>query len=275
MTSTFQNFLDIQELIPTTMDNPFIDWANLADGRRLARGEVHIWKLQSAPGADLAQYTSLLSPEERDRAARFRFPHLRRSFIVDHGRMRLVLAAYTGIAPEDLFFAVNEFGKPELTNPEAADLPGRLRFNLSHTEGLTLLALCLDADLGVDVEPLRPMKDLELVAQSHFSPREIAALGAVDAWEKQRAFFYCWTRKEAFLKARGRGLSIPLDSFAVSLTADDPPALLECRWDPEEIGRWSLFSLEPGQDFAGALAIQRGDWRICWFEWEQRKKAQL
>jgi 4'-phosphopantetheinyl transferase len=207
----------------------------------------------------------LLGLGERDRAARFRFPHLTHNFTVDHARMRLILGAYIGLAPEDLTFGVNEFGKPELSNIQ--NLPGRLRFNLSHTEGLTLLALCLNADLGVDVEAVRPISDLELIAQSHFSPREIIALEAFDPPQRQEAFFRCWTRKEAFLKAHGRGLSIPLDSFAVSLANEETSALLQCRWEPDEIRRWSMFSLDLGKGFIGALAIQSGDWRIRWFDW--------
>src|ERR1700757_898456 len=180
-------------------------------GSTLAPREVHIWKLKPEPRSDLVQYSGLMSPEERERAARFRFPHLAHNFTVDHGRMRLILGAYAGLAPEEIAYALNEYGKPELANPEAARPEGRLRFNLSHTEGLTLLALCLDAHIGVDVEAVRPMNDLELIAQSHFSPREVTALRASDPSDRQRAFFRCWPRKESLLKAPGRGLSIPLD----------------------------------------------------------------
>ncbi|MBV8629388.1 MAG: 4'-phosphopantetheinyl transferase superfamily protein [Silvibacterium sp.] len=187
--------------------------------------------------------------------------------------MRLLLGAYTGLAPENLIFAVNEFGKPELMNPESLQPEGRVRFNLSHTEGLTLLGVCLSADLGVDVETVRPISDLELIAQSNFSEREIAALRAFGSSGKLRAFLRCWTRKEAFLKAHGKGLSIPLDSFAVSLSAEDASGLLECRWDAGEITRWSLFSLDLGNEFIGALAIQRGEWRVYMFEWEERNKT--
>jgi len=242
---------------------------NPAAQRALAGGEIHLWRLRPEPDADLARYLRMLGAEERDRAARFRFPHLRHNFTSDHGRMRRILSAYAGIAPEDLVFQANEYGKPELANREAADLPGRLRFNLSHTEGMTLLALCIDSDLGVDVEAVRPMSDLELIARSHFSASEIAALEAVDASERQQAFFRCWTRKEAFLKAHGSGLSIPLDSFAVSLADEETPTLLECRWGPGENQRWSLFSLDPGKEFIGAVAVGRGDWRIHWFDWEE------
>lgn len=209
----------------------------------------------------------MLGQEEQARALRFRFPHLTHDFVVDHGRMRLILGAYAGIAPDGLVFIVNEFGKPELVDAQAVGPHGRLRFNLSHTKGLTLLAVCLDSDLGVDVEAVRSMSDFEDIAESHFSRREIASLRAVDPSDRQRAFFRCWTRKEALLKAHGRGLSIPLDSFAVSLTAEERPALLEYREGPEETSRWSLFSLDLGREFVAALAIKRADWQIRLLDW--------
>jgi 4'-phosphopantetheinyl transferase len=240
--------------------NPFV-------GRRLEKNEVHIWRLEPEPSVDLSRYFGLLDGNERDRAQRFRFPHLTRSFIVDHGRLRLILGAYAGLNPEELVFVTNEFGKPEIANTEHAKQAGSLRFNLSHTAGLTLLAVCLDAPLGVDVEAVRPMSDWQEVARSHFSPREIAALHSAPVPDRQNAFFRCWTRKEAFLKANGHGLSMPLDSFTVSLTLGESPALLACAWDPGETSRWSLVSLSLGPEFAGALAIQRGEWKIQFLDW--------
>ena len=224
--------------------------------------EVHIWRLEPEPLVDLSGYSDLLSGDEQQRAARFRFPHLTRNFIVDHGRMRLILGAYAGVAPRDLIFTFNEFGKPEL-----ADVSASLRFNLSHTNGLSLLALCLDSPVGIDVEAVRPMNDWSDIAQSHFSQSEIAALQETAEADRQNAFFRCWTRKEAFLKAHGRGLSIPLDSFAVSLDREETPSLLECKWDPEETRRWSFVSLDLGAQFAGALAVRGKDWSVRHFDW--------
>ena len=224
--------------------------------------EVHIWRLEPEPLVDLARYSDLLSKDEQQRAARFRFPDLTRNFIVDHGRMRLILGAYAGLAPRDLVFTFNEFGKPELENE-----PASLRFNLSHTKGLSLLALCLHSPIGIDAEAVRPMDDWSGIAQSHFSQSEISALNETAESDRQNAFFRCWTRKEAFLKAHGRGLSIPLDSFAVSLDREGAPALLECKWDQEETKRWSFFSLELGAHFAGALAVRGHGWRVRHFDW--------
>jgi 4'-phosphopantetheinyl transferase len=232
--------------------------------------EVHIWRLEPEPLVDLSRYSDLLSRDEQQRAARFRFPHLTRNFIADHGRMRLILGAYTGLAPQNLVFALNEFGKPEL-----ADYPASLRFNLSHTEGLSLLALCLDSPVGIDLEAVRQMNDWRDVAQSHFSQNEVAALHEMTESDQQNAFFRCWTRKEAFLKAHGFGLSIPLDSFAVSLDRERTPALLECKWDPEETKRWSFVSLDLGAKFIGALAIAGKNWRIRYLDWSMYRSSLL
>jgi 4'-phosphopantetheinyl transferase len=223
--------------------------------------EVHIWRLEPEPVVDLSGYSDLLSRDEQQRAARFRFPHLTRNFIVDHGRMRLILGAYTGLAPRDLIFDFNEFGKPELSNYAS------LRFNLSHTNGLSLLALCLDSPVGIDVEAVRPMDDWRDIAKSHFSHSEIVAMQETAESDQQNAFFRCWTRKEAFLKAHGHGLSIALDSFAVSLDREGTPALLECKWEPEETKRWSFVSLDLGSQFAGALAVEGNNWRVRYFDW--------
>lgn len=233
-----------------------------AIGSRLERDEVHVWILAPELPANLDNYSRLLSREEQERSTRFLFPHLKRNFIVDHARLRLILGAYAGRAPETLAFAVNEYGKPEL-----ADGAGSLRFNLSHTHGRSVVAVCLDSPVGIDVEAVRPIDDWEGIAQSHFSAREIAALHASAESDRQHAFFRCWTRKEAFLKAHGFGLSIPLDSFAVSLARETAPALLECTWDPQETSRWSFFSLDLGEEFAGALAIPRGNWKLHFFDW--------
>jgi 4'-phosphopantetheinyl transferase len=229
---------------------------------RLRSHEIHVWKLGPEPDANRTRYFSLLSREEQDKAQRFRFEHLTHSYVLDHGRLRQILAAYTHVAAEDLVFAASEYGKPRLATPADG-----LRFNLAHTNGLALIALCLDSEIGVDVEAVRPMEDWRDIAQSHFSPREHDALLRTPESDQQNAFFRCWTRKEAFLKANGFGLSKPLDAFSVSIAEEDFPVLLDCAWDAGEPGRWSLMSLPLEVPFAGALAVERGDWTISGFEW--------
>ncbi len=239
--------------------------SDLAPMPSLAQGEVHIWRLRSEPFVELSPYMQILSNKEQDRARSFRFPDLTRNFIVDHARLRLLLGAYTQCRPKDLVFTENDFGKPVLTNPGLANR--NLHFNLSHTRGLSLLAVCLDSEVGIDVEAVRTMDDWQGIAQSHFSQKENAALRNTTESDRQNAFYRCWTRKEAFLKANGLGLSKPLDSFAVSLDPDEFPELLSCEWDSREILRWRLVSLALGLGFIGALAIQRREWKISSFNW--------
>jgi 4'-phosphopantetheinyl transferase len=230
---------------------------------RLRANEVHIWTLRDCP-VDISEYTSLLSHEELNRASRFRFTHLFDRFAADHGRLRLLLAAYLETSPREILFAENSHGKPRLLEPAC-----RLRFNMSHTDGLTMVALCLDAELGIDVEAVRDIADRESIAAMHFSQPENAALDAEPEHEKTAAFFRCWTRKEAFIKANGAGLSIPLDTFAVTLSSHEQAALLYCTWDARESSRWDLIHLDPAPGYIGALAIEGREWATSHFGWPQ------
>lgn len=228
---------------------------------RLNANEVHLWTL--TPGAeDVAEYTSLLSPTEVDRARRFRFPALFERFVSDHGRLRLLLAGYLQADPQTLEFIENAQGKPRLSGPDC-----RLHFNMSHTRGVTMIAVCLDAELGVDVEALRAVEDRDSIADLYFSPIENEVLKKEAAAERDAAFLRCWTRKEAYIKARGEGLSLPLDQFAVTLAGKDRAALLHCAWDEHEPHRWMLEHLQPMAGYVGALAIEQGSWAILHFTW--------
>ena len=234
---------------------------------RLNANEVHLWTL--TPGAeDVAEYTSLLSPTEVDRARRFRFPALFERFVSDHGRLRLLLAGYLQADPQTLDFVENAQGKPRLSGPDC-----RLRFNMSHTRGLTMIAVCLDAELGIDVEAMRPVEDRDDIAARNFSPIENRTLQAEPEAERDAAFLRCWTRKEAYVKARGEGLSLPLDGFAVTLAGKDRPALVHCAWDEHEPYRWMVEHLRPMAGYIGALAIEQGSWAILNFTWPSSNHA--
>jgi 4'-phosphopantetheinyl transferase len=232
--------------------------------------EVHLWALPSGT-KEIVDYTSLLSSMEMDRARRFRFSDLSERFVLDHGRLRLLLGAYLEIDPRSLVFAENKQGKPRVSLSDC-----RLRFNMSHTRGLTMIAVCLDAELGVDVEELRVIEDRDAIAASHFSPLESHTLQAQPEEERDKAFLRCWTRKEAYIKARGEGLSLPLDQFAVTLSSGDRPALLHCAWDEREPQRWRIEHLQPTAAHVGALTIEQGNWSFLHFIWpagNQRQQA--
>jgi 4'-phosphopantetheinyl transferase len=219
-------------------------------------GEVHLWLAGVAELAErAAALLGTLSADERDRAGRFHREADWRRFVVARGALRIILARYLGSDARALAFRYGPFGKPEL--PDAP-----LRFNLSHSGDLALCAVTRGRAVGVDVEQLRPVADCEQLAARYFSPEEHAALVQLSAAARSRAFLACWTRKEAYVKARGDGLSFPLDAFAVSLAPGTAPALLRHRLDATEVDRWSFAALEPEPGYVGALAVEGHGWRL-------------
>lgn len=222
----------------------------------LRDGEAHVWfrPLNAAP-EELAALRNLLSPDEEQRALRFHFDKHRSEFILTRASLRILLGACLSRPAAEIRFASLPHGKPEI-NGDAMGLPATgLRFNVSHTDGLAALALILGREIGVDVEKLRAESDFRKLAGRFFSERERNFLETLSGDELRQAFFRCWTRKEAYLKARGEGLTIPLHQFDVSLARDEPAALLGTRPDASEAGRWVLYDLAPGPEYAAALAV--------------------
>jgi len=154
-----------------------------------------------ATAAVTAQFGGLLTLDEQERAARFRFPHLQSSFILARGALRILAGRYLNTGPAGIRFQYGPKGKPGLAEPE------RLRFNVSHSGTLALFAFTLDTEIGVDVEEIRPMPDMEQIAANFFSAQEAGEMMALPAERREPVFFQCWTRKEAYLKALGEGLS--------------------------------------------------------------------
>jgi 4'-phosphopantetheinyl transferase len=228
----------------------------------LALDEAHVWQfdLDTQFSAD-EQWESFLSSDERDRALRFHFPVHRRRFAASRGFLRIVLGAYLNTDPKTLCFRYSDKGKPSLGGMHA---PSLLRFNLSHSENMVLLAIALGREVGVDVEYMRPDLELESTAQRFFSAAERESFDTIPLAQKRAAFFYCWSRKEAFIKAKGDGLSLPLDQFDVSLTPGAPAELLATRPDAGEKARWSLRTLDAGPDYAAALVVEGSDVRIIY-----------
>jgi 4'-phosphopantetheinyl transferase len=228
----------------------------------LPPNEVHVWRagLQQSPSC-LASLTQVLSVEERARAERYHFEADRKRSIIGHGVSRLLLARCLGVSPQGLRFTYNAFGKPDVV---CARTP-HLHFNLSHSGEWIVIALSRGRILGVDVE--RERKDMATadIAARFFSPVECETLAVLSAAMRCRAFFSCWTRKEAYLKARGDGLSLPLDQFDVAFAPGEKPRLVETRHDPAEAHRWKLAALQVGCDYAAALAVEGADWTLkCW-----------
>jgi 4'-phosphopantetheinyl transferase len=214
-------------------------------------GVARVWHwpldVSTLQGADLRK---VLSPDELERAERYRFDQHRNEFILTRAVLRIVLASYAAQSPESLSFDYSAQGKPALRNG-----PPDLRFNVSHTEGLAVMALVREREIGVDAEKIRPQPDAQKLAKRFFSPQEQRFLEKLSGDELQRAFFRCWTHKEAYIKAKGEGLSIPLHAFDVSLEQDRPAAVVGTRPDPTEAGRWTLYDLSIGRGYAAALAV--------------------
>jgi len=229
---------------------------------RLAAGEVHV---VAASLDDLPPAMPLwLCPDEKERAARFHFERDQRRFAAARGMLRALLGRYLGVDPSVLVFDYGRYGKPALASP----WPG-LRFNVSHSGGLALFAFATDHEIGVDIEQERALPEMDSIAERNFSPLENAALRRLAEPERRRAFFRCWTRKEAFIKAVGDGLSHPLDAFDVTLAPQEPARLLRVAGDPEAPQRFRLEGLEPAEGFAAALAALGRPTRVVCFGWDQ------
>lgn len=235
--------------------------ANLSLGEH----EVHVWRVPvDTSAADLASLQAVLSAEELAKAQRFVFERDRTCSIVAHSILRILAGRYVQTSPSLLRFTLNKYGKPALESP---GLP--LQFNLSHSANLVLCAFAWRRNLGVDVEYMRANIDYDELARYCFSPFEQEILGGLSSDAKHQAFYNCWTRKEAYIKARGMGLSLPLDIFDVSLLPGDEAALLHSREDPGEVQRWLMRRLLPGDGYAGALAVEGTDWELrCW-QWQR------
>jgi 4'-phosphopantetheinyl transferase len=222
---------------------------------RLPGGEVHVWRVPLALEAGkLDAMARLLSADEHERAARFRFPRDRDRFVAARGALRGLLGRYTGARPEQLRFRYDRYGKPAVEAPRSA----RLAFNVSHSADVALVAVARDGDVGVDVELASgAAAAVERVPERFFSAAEVAVLRALPERDQPAAFLRCWTRKEAYVKARGEGLSLPLDGFDVSFAPGEPPALLRTVWSEDEPRAWRLTDLsDPAGRYAAALAVR-------------------
>ncbi|MDQ6708758.1 MAG: 4'-phosphopantetheinyl transferase superfamily protein [Acidobacteriota bacterium] len=217
---------------------------------KLTGRDVHIWPVRtpiSTQGPEL-EFFPFLSPDERERAARFRFEHLQRAFTVTRGALRVLLGHYLDTSPGSLHFEYGPNGKPQLA------WPVRVKFNVSHSGELAVFAFALDCELGVDIEHIRPMPDMRGIAAQYFCEEEAAELMTLPADLRERAFFLCWTRKEAYIKALGDGLSAPLNGFRVTLRPDEPARFVHLERDLDAAGKWTLHDLDSCRHYAGALA---------------------
>lgn len=219
---------------------------------------VHVWQWSLCATADqLAQARTLLSADELARADRFHFAEHRRRFASGRATLRRLLGRYLDQPPQTIPFAVNAHGKPAL-----AAAPIDLRFNLSHSRDMALAAFTLGRAIGIDVEYLDPQIDIDSLSRHAFSRHEQQALFALPPADQRAGFFACWTRKEAYVKARGQGLTIPLAEFDVSVDPHGPAELLACRNKPSELKRWRMQRLVVDGPYAATLVVEGDGWQL-------------
>lgn len=241
-------------------------WKTAAYQPYISGQAVHVWRIPLDLSVERINWLrESLSVDEIKRADRFRFDVHRHRFIAARGAMRHILAGYLHREPEKLTFRYSPFGKPDLEQPPG---PEELAFNISHSQDLALLAVAQHRPVGVDIEFMRQDLADEQIARRFFSTSEVESFLSLTETLHTEAFFNCWTRKEAYIKAIGEGLSMPLDRFDVSLIPGEPAELLATRPDPAQALQWKLYALSPGEGYKAALVIQGGADQVLGWNWE-------
>jgi 4'-phosphopantetheinyl transferase len=235
----------------------------------LTQDEVQLWRADlEAIRGDESRWEKLLSTDEAARASRFHFARDRQCFVAGRALLRIILARYLGREPAELRFSYSKKEKPALDPTEASS---DLAFNISHSGGIALLAFSRGREIGVDIEQVRPNSDLDAIARRFFSKHEQQQLAALSSAEKIDAFFRCWTRKEAYVKATGDGLSLPLSQFDVSIAPEEMNALLATRPDGKEASRWLIREVTAGSGYTAALCVRGGGWKLT--GWSQQLQS--
>jgi 4'-phosphopantetheinyl transferase len=219
----------------------------------LTANDVHVWRAPLEPAAQaLDRLAAWLSPEETDRSRRFRFSRDRHGFVAAHGFLRLAVSRYLGVDPCDLEFDAGASGKPRLADAGSEDL----RFNLAHTDGMALIAVTRGREVGVDIERIKPGFDWAELAPRYFSAPERAGLDALPAPQRSRAGYEIWTRKEAWVKAVGTGLTTDLLDFGAGPLEGEPVWLGASSRPAAAAGPWTLCTVEAGGEYSAAVAVE-------------------
>jgi len=245
--------------------SPVLPWLAPPETLALGNDEVHVWRatLDQTP-SQIQSFRHNLAADELARAERFHFEKDREHFIVARGVLRAILGRYLNRAPEGLSFCYSVHGKPALAGESGGDA---IRFNVSHSHGIALYAVTRGREVGVDLERIRSNLAVAEIAERFFSRRDAAMLRTLSTEAQCEAFFRFWTRKEACLKARGEGLSSPLDQIDVLPAPGKPDAVPGAQPDSSEASRWSLQELVPAPGYVAALAVEGEGWRPACWQW--------
>jgi 4'-phosphopantetheinyl transferase len=250
-----------------TAHTPIDEWCLTSDGDELGADEAHVWRASLDRPADMiAKLAPLLSQDECQRAERFHRPIDRQRFIAGRGILRKIISAYLALAPDEVRFVYNEYGKPFISTDQSR---GALSFNLSHSNGMALYAVARERRVGVDIEYVRGDFATPEVAERFFSKDEFEALKAAPIDRRTEAFFNCWSRKESYIKAIGMGVSYPLDGFTVSLAPDAAPALLKVNADATEAARWKMYELDAAEGYVASLIVENPPVSLRRFQWNE------
>jgi len=253
--------------------SPVIPWSAPPETPEVSRNEVQVWRaiLDQTP-SQIQGFLQSLAADERARADRFYFERDRERFIVARGLLRAILGRYLNRAPECLSFFYGSHGKPALAGESDDDA---ICFNVSHSDGVALYAVTRGHEVGIDIERIRLDLPVVEIAERFFSPREAATIRTLPTEEQYRTFFRYWTRKEAYIKAGGEGLSLPLDQFDVSPAPGEPGTLLGAQQDPSEASHWSLWELTPDPGYVAAVATEGHDRHLTCWQWSDPRQQSV
>jgi 4'-phosphopantetheinyl transferase len=251
------------------MDTSVSLWSHPSKNLVLGCDDVHIWRATlELPASCVQMFEQTLVEDEITRADLFHSQKDRTHYVVAHGLLRILLGRYLLRDPRSLRFHYNPYGKPIL-DKEGSGGSSILSFNMTHAHGMVLYAMAWGRDIGIDLERIFVDVAWEEIAEQFFSPYEVSQLRALPPAIQHEAFFACWTRKEAYLKARGLGLSLALSQFDVSVTPGLPAALLGIREEEQDISHWSLYDLFPGSGFVGTLAVDGPPCHLSGWQWSE------
>lgn len=229
----------------------------------LTHDAIHVWKAKLSISLEQrALFWSFLSEDEQIKAKRFYFEKDRFSYIAGRGILRTLIGAYTKTEAGEIAFSYTKFGKPSLSNNDS------LHFNVSHSGSLALFAFTQKSMIGVDIEKMNPSIDFETITRRFFSKNEAKTVLNLPTQNRADAFYKCWTRKEAFIKGHGHGLSLPLDQFEVSILDENPVALKKVNWSPSIVKEWRLYSFEPCEKYRAALIINGKMKHLSFLDWQ-------
>ncbi|MFQ5660531.1 MAG: 4'-phosphopantetheinyl transferase family protein [Gammaproteobacteria bacterium] len=239
-------------------------WKNPPSDLELSRGFVDIWRTKlDLPKQEIAAYLSLLSPDEVKRASCFKVKRKYREYVITRGLLRRVLGDTLRADPKGFLFEYAEHEKPFLKEDWGG---GAVSFNVSHSHNQAVIAVTLDRTIGIDIEKIRQNVDFNKLANRFFSVKEFKSLKRFQEQHLPRAFFACWTRKEAFVKALGDGISFGLSEFSVSVDPDEENVTLSTHWDPGEARKWTLVNIKTDTDYIAACAFEGGKFEIRYWE---------